>query len=78
MAAWARAVGMNSSVQITAAGTPSPSSAIPSCRLHELHDPQSPMAVTTASHRAASCRRTSGSATREALGFASVTTSRTR
>ena len=77
MAAWARAVGMNSSVQITAAGTPRASNAIPSCRLHELHDPQSPMAVTTASQWS-SASSTSGAATRVALGFVTVTTSRRR
>ena len=43
----ARAAPMNGSVITTAAGTPRRSKVMPSCTLHELHDPQSPMAVST-------------------------------
>lgn len=78
IAACALAVGTNSSVQMTAVGTPRLSSSIPSCRLHELHEPQSPMAVTTASHVRASSAITSSGATRLALGLARTTTSRSR
>jgi len=41
----------NWSVHTTAAGTPHFSISMPSCTLHELHDPQSPTAVMMASHR---------------------------
>lgn len=52
----------NSRVMITAVGRPSVSSSIPSCKLHDVHDPQSPIAVITASFDAAISRIISGSA----------------
>jgi len=76
--ACARELATNSSVQMTAAGTPRRSSSIPSCKLHVLQDPQSPIAVTTASHSRARRSSTSGSATRLALGLRTTTTSRNR
>ena len=42
--------GMKGSVQMAAAGMPAFSKLIASCTLHVLHDPQSPIAVITASH----------------------------
>jgi hypothetical protein len=50
MAAIALAVGTKGSVHITAAGLPCFSNTIPSCILHEEHDPQSPVAVINMSH----------------------------
>ena len=64
----------NCSVQMTAVGTPRRSSSIPSCKLHVLHDPQSPMAVTTTSHSRARASSIASSATRLALDFVMVTT----
>ena len=78
MAACARALSTNWSVQITAAGTPRRSNSIPSCKLHVEQDPQSPMAVTTASHSRARRSRSLSSATRLALGLRITTTSRKR
>lgn len=43
----------NSRVMMTAVGRPRASSSIPSCRLHDVQDPQSPMAVITTSLAAA-------------------------
>jgi len=76
--AWAFTVSMNCSVQMTAVGTPRRSSSIPSCKLHVEQDPQSPIAVTTASHSRASASSTAPSARRLALPFAFTTTSRRR
>ena len=45
-----RAVGINGSVQRTAVGIPSFSKVMPSCRLHDEQDPQSPLDVTKTSH----------------------------
>lgn len=44
-----RAVGMNGSVQRTAVGIPSFSKVMPSCKLHDEQDPQSPLDVTRTS-----------------------------
>ena len=44
------AVGMNGSVQMTAAGMPLFSNVIPSCKLLDEQEPQSPIAVMTTSH----------------------------
>ena len=52
----------NSLVMITAVGRPSASSSMPSCRLHDVQDPQSPIAVITTSLAAAICAIMSGSA----------------
>lgn len=57
------------SVTMMAVGTPRPSRATASCRLHDVHEPQSPMAVTTASLSAAIRSSRSGGAGREKLGF---------
>ena len=46
----------NSVVTTTAVGRPSASSAIPSCVQHDVHDPQSPIAVRTMSFSAAISR----------------------
>ena len=40
----------NSSVMMTAVGIPFSSNSIPSCKLHWLQEPQSPMASTAMSH----------------------------
>ena len=48
--AMALAVGTKASVQIKAAGLPAFSTVMASCTLHELQDPQSPVAVITRSH----------------------------
>ena len=45
----ARPSGANSSLQITAVGMPLFSNSMVSWRLHDVHEPQSPTAVTTAS-----------------------------
>lgn len=47
--ATALAVGIKGSLQIQAAGFPAFSTVSASCRLHELQEPQSPMAVMTRS-----------------------------
>ena len=77
MAACARALATNWSVQITAVGTPRRSSSIPSCKLHVEQDPQSPMAVTTTSQREASASSIVSSAGTLAPGLVMITTSRT-
>jgi hypothetical protein len=76
IAACAFALPMNWSVQITAVGTPRRSSSIPSCKLHVEQDPQSPIAVTTTSHCAASASSMASSAVVLAPFFATATTSR--
>jgi hypothetical protein len=55
----------NSVVTMTAVGRPSASSSIPSCKLHDVQDPQSPIAVITTSLAAAICVIMSGSAVNE-------------
>ena len=59
----------NASVTITAVGTPLPSSATASCRLHDVQEPQSPMAVMATSVSDAMRSSTSGGARREKLDF---------
>ena len=65
----APAVLTNLSVHIVAEGTPAFSAWIPSCTLHALQDPQSPMAITTASQLSVSSFNLAGSAGLEALGL---------
>ena len=48
-----RAVGINGSVHRTAVGIPNFSKVIPSCKLHDEQDPQSPLDVTKTSQLAA-------------------------
>ncbi len=68
------ALDTNGSVQITAAGTPLFSNSIPSCTLHDEHDPQSPEAVITTAHdSASSCMRSLGHG-RDALPLFRATT----
>ena len=45
----------NSRVMMTAVGRPRASSSMPSCKLHDVQDPQSPIAVITTSLAAAIC-----------------------
>ena len=57
----ALALETKGSVQITAAGMPRFSREMASCTLHDEHDPQSPVEVTTTSHlSASSSSRSSG------------------
>ena len=65
----APAVCTNLSVHIVAEGIPCFSECIPSCTLHALHDPQSPMAMMMASEASVRDFRSTGSAGLEALGF---------
>lgn len=51
--AWRSAESKNGSVHTTTVGIPRFSSAIASCILHAVQEPQSAMAVTTKSHRPA-------------------------
>ena len=60
----------NASVTMTAAGTPRSSRPTASCKLHDVHDPQSPIAVMTASFSAAMRSSRPASAGREKLSFA--------
>ena len=46
----------NSSVMMTAVGMPFISNSIPSCKLHWLQEPQSPMARMATSHSRVICR----------------------
>ena len=55
------------SVHITAAGTPFFSNLIPSCTLHDEHDPQSPEAVIMTSQLSESSSSKSGGQGREAF-----------
>ncbi|GEM_PF-4409543 len=48
-----RAVGIKGSVHRTAVGIPSFSKVIPSCKLHDEQDPQSPLDLTNTSQLAA-------------------------
>ena len=59
----------NSVVTTTATGRPSVSSAIPSCVQHDVHDPQSPIAVRTMSFSAAIFSISAGSAAFEKLSL---------
>ncbi len=59
----------NGSEQMTAVGTPRRSSSIVSWTLHDVHEPQSPIAVMTQSASRASSSRTSSAAPNEAFGF---------
>lgn len=61
------------SVQITAAGIPLFSNSIPSCTLHDEHDPQSPDAVITTSQTSDSSANKFGGHGREALPLLSGT-----
>ena len=63
----ALALDTKGSVQMTAVGTPRFSSSIPSCRLHDEHEPQSPDAVITTSHLSAMSSIMSSGQSREAL-----------
>ena len=60
----------NASVTITAAGTPRRSNSTASCKLHDVQEPQSPIAVITASLSAAIRSSSSAGAVREKLDFA--------
>jgi hypothetical protein len=59
----------NSLVTITAVGRPKDSSLMPSCVQHDVHDPQSPIAVTTMSLSAAIVAISAGSASLEKLSL---------
>ncbi len=63
------AVGMNRSVHMVAEGIPAFSTWIPSCTLHALQEPQSPMAMITESHSWANSAMAFGSVGRDALGL---------
>ena len=56
-------------VMTTATGTPRPSSPTVSCRLHDVQDPQSPIAVITTSFSAAIWSSSSAGAMREKLSL---------
>jgi hypothetical protein len=59
----------NSVVTMTAVGRPNASSLMPSCVQHEVHDPQSPIAVSTMSLFAAIVSISAGSASLEKLSL---------
>jgi hypothetical protein len=59
----------NSVVTITAVGRPAASRLMPSCVQHDVHDPQSPIAVTTMSLSAAMAAINAGSASLEKLSL---------
>ena len=59
-------VAMKGSVQMAAAGLPAFSTVMASCTLHELQDPQSPVAVITRSHLLRSSSITGSGAGRDA------------
>ena len=63
--AWIAAELRKGVVQITTVGIPRFSSAMASCILHAVQDPQSAMAVTTKSHRVANSPMMSSAAGRE-------------
>ena len=72
--AMVRAVGTKGSVQRTAVGMPSFSKVMPSCKLHEEQEPQSPLDVISTSQLSAiSLTMFSGQGV-EALGFAFLIT----
>lgn len=77
ISAMARAVGMNGSVTITAAGTPRFSNKVPSSRLLELHEPQSPIAAITAWQRSAIIARSPSGTGMLASDFSTRTVSAT-
>ena len=56
-------------VTTTAVGRPETSSLIPSCVQHDVHDPQSPIAVSTMSLLAAMVSISVGSASLEKLSL---------
>jgi len=58
---------INGSVHITAVGTPIFSRVIPSCTLHDEHEPQSPDAVITTSHCSTSSLNISSGQGRDAF-----------
>ena len=60
------AVGMKGSVEMKTAGLPAFSTVMASCILHELQDPQSPVAVITRSHFASNSSMMCWGAGREA------------
>ena len=60
---------MNSLVMITAVGRPRVSNWMPSCKLHDVHDPQSPIAVITTSFALAIAAIIAGSAVYEKPRF---------
>ena len=64
-----RAVGTKGSVQRTAVGIPSFSKVMPSCRLHDEQDPQSPFEVIKTSQREAKSLTMSSGHGRDALGL---------
>lgn len=66
---WALAETRKSRLQITAVGIPRCSKLMPSRTLHEVHDPQSPTPVITASHWLASATRFLSGAGFDGLGF---------
>jgi len=59
----------NSVVTTTAVGQPAASSLMPSCVQHDVHDPQSPIAVNTMSLLAATVAISTGSASLEKLSL---------
>ena len=63
-ASWTKAV-----VMMTAVGIPRVSSPTASCKLHDVQDPQSPIAVTTTSVSAAILSSSASGASREKLAF---------
>ena len=70
-----RAVGTNGSVQRTAVGMPSFSKVMPSCKLHDEQDPQSPFEVIKTSQREAKSLTISSGHGRDALGLDPLITS---
>ena len=59
----------NAAVMMTAVGTPRVSSSTVSCRLHDVQEPQSPIAVTAMSFSATICSSSAAEAGREKLSF---------
>ena len=72
--AMALAVGIKGSVQIAAAGLPAFSTVMASCILHELQEPQSPVAVITRSHFSSSSSMMCFGAGLDASPLSSLTT----
>ena len=66
---WNSASFVNSDVITSATGIPRVSSPTASCTLHDVQEPQSPMAVRTTSFSAAILVMSSGVALREKLSF---------
>jgi hypothetical protein len=64
-----RASCKNSVVTMTAVGRPSASRLTPSCVQHDVHEPQSPIAVNTISLLAAIVSMSAGSASFEKLSL---------